>query len=163
MNDDLSHYIEEVALFCEGLGLPRIAGRIVGLLLVCEPPSRTAAQLTAELGASKASVSQMTRFLVDSGLIERFTVRGSRSTHFRISEDGFEALFEREIAALTALRTIADRGIELLGADEHADRLRRVAALFRFFEEAMPELFDRWREERDARIAAEGEAPLDEP
>lgn len=155
MTEELSRYIEDVALFFEELGLPRIAGRIVGHLLVCDPPHRTAAQLIRELRASKASVSQMTRYLIQAGLLERFAVRGERATLFRITDDGFEALFGREITTLTAFGDIAERGIGLVGPDEGADRLRKLRAFFRFFEEATPELLERWRDERDARIAAE--------
>lgn len=155
MNDDVFHYIEEVALFFEGSGLPRIAGRILGVLLVCDPPHRTAAQLTSELGASKASVSQMTRLLVQTGLIERFAVRGERASHFRVRDDGFESLFAQEITTLTAFGPIAERGIGLLGGGARATRLRQLRAFFRFFEEAMPELLDRWRAEREQRIADE--------
>ncbi|MEO0600975.1 MAG: MarR family transcriptional regulator [Myxococcota bacterium] len=155
MTDSVDRYIEEVALFYEDLGLPRIAGRILALLLVCDPPSRTAAELTEELGASKASVSQMTRLLITLGFIERFGVRGSRAAHFRVRDDGFEAMFTQQIAALTALGPMAERGVALVGAGAGADRLRKLRALLRFFEEAMPEMLARWRVERDARIADE--------
>lgn len=162
MTEDDSLYIEEVALFFEGLGVSRIAGRILGLLLVCEPPSRTGSELVEELGASKASVSQMTRFLVDTGLIERFAVRGSRASHFRIRDDGFEALFAREMQTLTAYVGLGERGIELVGKTQRADRLRKLTAFFRFFAEVMPELIERWRAEQDDRIAAES-PPDEEP
>jgi len=155
VNNDVFHFIEDVALFFEGAGLPRIAGRILGLLIVCEPPHRTPAQLTRELGVSKASVSQMTRFLVQVGLLERFAIRGERASYFRIRDDGFEALMAQEIATLTAFGPIAERGLDMLGSGQRADRLRKLRAFFRFFEEAMPELLERWRRERDARIAAE--------
>ena len=45
MPPDLAPYIEDVALYWEQHGLPRIAGRIIGLLLVCDPPHRSAAEL----------------------------------------------------------------------------------------------------------------------
>ncbi|MEN0061767.1 MAG: MarR family transcriptional regulator [Myxococcota bacterium] len=157
VSDDLRRYVEDLALFYEAAGLPRIAGRILGLLLVCEPPHRTAAQLIEELGASKASVSQMTRLLVSAGLIERFAQRGERASYFRIRDDGFETLFEREIATIRGFGPIADRGLALLGpeAGDRGSRLRALRALYRFFEEAMPDLIDRWRRERDERIANE--------
>ncbi|MEM6928776.1 MAG: MarR family transcriptional regulator [Myxococcota bacterium] len=155
MTDSVDRYIEEFALFYEDLGLPRIAGRILALLLVCDPPSRTAAQLTDELGASKASVSQMTRLLITVGFIERFGVRGSRAAHFRVRDDGFEAMFTQQIVALTALGPMAARGVELVGPGDRADRLRKLRALLRFFEEAMPEMLERWRVERGTRIADE--------
>lgn len=35
------HFIEDVGLLLEESGLPRMAGRILGLLLICNPPHQS--------------------------------------------------------------------------------------------------------------------------
>jgi DNA-binding transcriptional regulator GbsR (MarR family) len=77
-------FVERVALMYERNGIPRIAGRILGWLLICDPPAQTAAELAAALHVSKGSISTMTRLLLSLGLIEHTSVRGDRRDYFHI-------------------------------------------------------------------------------
>lgn len=157
-DDPLHAYIEEVALHFEAGGLPRIAGRILGLLLVCDPPHRSYVQLADELGASKGSISTMTRMLLASGLLEIVPVPGERGTYVRLSDDGFEALFAHKIQQLVSFRPLAAKGLGVLAregaSDAQAQRLRILTALYTFYETEMPAMLERWREQRDALVAA---------
>ncbi|MEX1256417.1 MAG: MarR family transcriptional regulator [Gemmatimonadota bacterium] len=161
LSPPLAAFVEEVALFLEPGGMPRIAGRIVGYLLVCDPPHRSAAQLAEELSVSRGSVSTMVRMLRTTGLLEPAPVPGERAIHLRLSDDGFEAVFEHQIRQVSAFGELASKGLTVLrGApSERTRRLRLLAALYGFYEREMPGLLERWRTER-ARIirdfAAEG-------
>ncbi len=66
-----------LALFFEEMGFPRMAGRILGWLLICDPPEQSAGQLAGVLQASKGSLSTMTRLLIQMGLVERVGLPGS--------------------------------------------------------------------------------------
>lgn len=148
MDESLTTYIEEVALYWEAQGLPRIAGRIVGLLLVCDPPHRSAGQIVEELGVSKASVSTMTRLLLEAHTIEVATVPGKRATYYRLTPDSLERKFTRRIEKFASFGDLAQRGLELMGGDEdRATRLRRVASMYAFLERELPLLLQRWRDE----------------
>ena len=151
MEEELAHYVEEVALHWEQYGLPRIAGRILGLLMVCDPPHRSATQLARELGVSKGSISAMTRLLLAAGSIEATAVPGDRATYYRVVVDGFEQRFERKVAFMVGFRDIAERGIALLAdaPPERSQKLRELAAMYAFLERELPALFERWRRERD--------------
>lgn len=157
MDHEVKKYIEDLALFFEGTGLPRIAGRILGLLLVCDPPYRSSGELVEELGVSKASVSTMTRMLVEAGLLERVGVPGERATYYGITDDGFEKRFALVIQVFVGFRPLADRGILLLeeGEERRAERLRALRAMYAFWEREMPKLLEKWREQRDEWIAEE--------
>ncbi len=157
LSEELTGYVEEVALFLEESGFPKIAGRIVGLLMVCEPPHCTAQQLGAHLGASKASISSMTRWLQMAGLIEKVALPGERSSYFALTEDGFERTFNQKITTVAAFRALADKGLKLLEADglERTKRLRTLKALYAFWEHEMPLLLEKWRAQRDELIAGE--------
>ena len=54
-------FVEEVGIVFEQTGLPRMAGRILGWLLIAEPPHQSTEQLINALMASKGSISSMTR------------------------------------------------------------------------------------------------------
>lgn len=68
-------YAERIAVFYEKAGgIPRMAGRIMGWLLICDPPQQNAAELGQVLSASKGSISTMTRWLLQIGLINKTAV-----------------------------------------------------------------------------------------
>ena len=50
-------FAEEVGIVFEQTGLPRMAGRILGWLLIAEPPHQSTEQLINALMASKGSIS----------------------------------------------------------------------------------------------------------
>lgn len=152
----LERYVEDLAVFFERSGLPRIAGRILALLLVCDPPHRAASEFVDELGASKASVSNMLRLLETIGLIERVGVPGERASRYSLGKDGFEKKFEMSTRALVGFSPLAARGFELLApaGDARKARLREMAALYAFWEREMPKLLERWRTERADLVAA---------
>ncbi len=151
---DVQAFAEEVALYYESSGMPRIPSRVLGWLMVCDPPQQTAAELVEALSISKASASNTLRLLQSLRLIER--APSGRAAAYRLCSDGFTGLFERKLQALTAFRPLADRGLTLLGADsERARRLRESRALNRFWERELPKLTAKWRRQRK-RLAKDG-------
>ncbi len=159
LDDGLAHYVEEVALQFERSGLPRIAGRIVGLLLICDPPERSAGELATELGVSKGSVSSMTRLLLTAGTIKRVARPGERRTYFALSNDGFERKFALRVEAMAASRALGEMGLRLLERRDapasQTQRLREFVAMYAFWEREMPALLERWRAERRRLFASE--------
>ncbi len=148
----IRNYIEEFAIAIEGEGLPRMAGRIFGYLLVCNPPERTAAQLARELGASIGSISTMTRLLVAAELIERVSRPGIRADLFRTTPGSVSSLMRGATARITRFRRLTERGIALLEDRPPAEqaRLRAFHEVYVFFEEQMPALIGEW--ERGRRV-----------
>ena len=78
------NFVEEVGLFFEQTGMPRMAGRILGWLLISDPPHQSTDELAGGLIASKGSISTNTRLLIQIGLIERLSLPGVRHDYFRI-------------------------------------------------------------------------------
>src|SRR5438445_13508540 len=96
-------------------GLPRMAGRILGLLLVCEPPERTAAELARELHASAGSISTMTRLLERAQLIERVSRAGERADRFRITPEQGSVLMRGDVARIRRRRVPSDHVLDVSG------------------------------------------------
>ncbi len=154
MDDEVARYVEDVALFWENHGMPRIAGRILGLLLVCDPPYRSAGELAEELGVSKGSVSSMTRLLLASESLGTVAFPGDRATYFRLTPDSLDRKLERRLTMMIGFQALADRGVALLEGEpaERSARVRRVASLYAFLGREVPLLLERWREERDRDV-----------
>lgn len=107
----------------EGTGNTRIAGRLVGWLLLCDPPEQTPAQLVEVLGISKASVSTELRWLEQLGVVERTTLPGDRRSYWHIATAAWADLMERRMRMLDRSIELADQGLALL---EHEPSVRRM-------------------------------------
>ncbi len=146
MPDSLHHFVEEFALAYEAAGIPRTAGRILGWLMICDPPEQTASQLVEALGASKASISTMTRLLVQMHLIERVPKRGSRQNYFRIRPGTWSERVKSGLASLCIYKTLAEKGLRLLknAPPQRRERLHEMRELYAFFEVELQGLFERF-------------------
>ena len=154
MNDELQiekkHFAEEVGIFFEQTSMPRMAGRILGWLMVSEPPHQTTGELSEALMASKGSISTMTRLLIRIGLIERASLPGQRRDHFRIRPGAWHQLLKDSLAQTTAFRQLIERGLTLLEDNSQLTRqwLEEMRDMYSFFEREFPALMERWEQER---------------
>ena len=55
LDADLLAFVDKIGLFYEGVGIPRISGRIVGLLLILENPI-SPEEMSKILGVSRSSI-----------------------------------------------------------------------------------------------------------
>ena len=140
-------FVEEQGLLWEGSGLPRIAGRILGWLLICQPAEQTAADLASALSASKGSISTNTRLLLQLGIIERTSRLGQRAILYRIAPGAWGRVVRNEQARVTLFREGAERGLALLDgvADAERTRLEEFRNLFAFIEREYPLLLEHYK------------------
>jgi DNA-binding MarR family transcriptional regulator len=164
LHGELRSWVEELALLYEREGLPRMAGRIFGWLLVCDPPEQTMEELGAALGGSKGSMSTMTRLLVQMGLVARARRPGERSDRFRIPPEHWDRLWRARLQSLSAAAALLGRGAALLRGRPATAR-RRIEDLhahYRFFERELPRLLARLQAaaaERHQDVTASGLRP----
>ncbi|HET7678099.1 MAG TPA: MarR family transcriptional regulator [Candidatus Limnocylindrales bacterium] len=148
-------YVEDVGLLFERSGMPRMAGRILGCLMVADRPDLTSTDLVGALGASKGSISTMTRVLVQLGLIERTRQLGQRADRFRLRADVAGHLTGETMARIREIRELAARGLELVRGrqPEQERRMADVHDLYAFLEREFPALLERWARQRHAEAA----------
>ena len=132
----------------EAQGLPRMAGRILGALLVADPPEQTADQLAATLHASRSSISTMTRLLERTGLIDRVSRPGDRRLYYRNRPDAWH---QRTLAALDPIRhmrALAEEGLRLMNGapPETLQGLEDMYRFYAYWEREMPRMIDAWEE-----------------
>jgi DNA-binding transcriptional regulator GbsR (MarR family) len=144
-------FIEDTALLYEKAGHPRMAGRIVAWLMICDPPYQTAGQIATALCASKASVSTNIRLFIDFGIVERFTMPGDRRDQYRLLPTMWPRAMERSLPLLAAFREVADRGLKLVERhpEECRRRVREMRAFYEFYEQGLRELVARWKEREE--------------
>lgn len=153
-------YIEEVGLFFGGVGLPRMAGRVLGALLVADPPEQSAEELAATLQASRGSISTSTRLLEATGIVDRLSKPGERKLRFRNRPGAWAEVMKRRMAAVSAFRALAERGLGVLKSDDPEVRrgLEEMRDFMAYWEAAFPRLFADWEEEAAARGEASSKA-----
>ena len=153
MNDNRQaeekQFVEEVGIVFEQTGLPRMAGRILGWLLIVDPPHQSTDELADALMASKGSISTVTRLLIQIGLIERLSLPGVRHGYFRIKSGASHQLLKDSLDQTTAFRQLLERGLELLEGKAHTNRqsLEEMHDLYAFLEREFPALLERWEQE----------------
>ncbi|WP_055106848.1 GbsR/MarR family transcriptional regulator [Paenibacillus ihumii] len=103
-------FIEKLGVYYEDYGIPRIGGRILGLMLVSGQPL-TAEQISNLLKVSRGSVSTNVRLLTSGGLLERVSVVGERIDHYSVSESIWERSLQMRIDGFKSLKRIVEQGI----------------------------------------------------
>jgi DNA-binding transcriptional regulator GbsR (MarR family) len=157
MNEPVADFIEQMGLALESDGLPRIAGRIFGLLLVSED-ARSLDELATELRVSKASVSTNARLLEQRGVLERIGRPADRRDYYRIPPDLFShtmaqrlARWERFHQAIGAARTSLP-----IRSQEVRERLEEFEAAYAYMSGVIKEALCHWRASREERLAKAG-------
>jgi len=138
------HFIEDIGLFFEQMGMPRMAGRILGALLISDPPAQSITELSEKLKASKSAISIMARLLVEDGLIERVASPVPRRDFYRFKQGGWIIYMRQWLGLMSELHKITERGMVLMN-DKPPDlqqRLQEAHDLFSFVEQEFPGLLE---------------------
>jgi DNA-binding transcriptional regulator GbsR (MarR family) len=138
------HFIEDIGLFFEQMGMPRMAGRILGVLLICDPPAQSIGEIAEKLKASKSSVSVMARLLTENGLIERAASPVPRQDYYRFKSGGWMLYMRQWLELMAELHQLTERGMLLLEdkPPEMKERLKEAHDLFSMIEEQFPTLLE---------------------
>ncbi|MDN5656551.1 GbsR/MarR family transcriptional regulator [Brevibacterium sandarakinum] len=91
----------------EAMNWPPMAGRAAGVLMLSDSPL-SMPQLQEALEASKGSVSETTRLLIDNGVIERFKEPGQRQFVYRWRSDAWIGCLDHQFRATVQLLDFAE-------------------------------------------------------
>lgn len=124
-------FIESLGIIFQNEGLPRIAGRALGYLILAEE-ARSFTDLVEALQVSKGSVSTNTRLLVELGAVERTAKAGDRQDYFRLADSPYVELLQRGAERATRSREELRRAAENLSPRDRRTR-ERLSDLIFFF------------------------------
>ena len=123
---DSSEFIERLGIQFEENGLPRIAGRIFGLLMVTPEPL-SLDEMANSLAVSKASVSNDARLLARLGIIELVSRTGDRRDYYRMAADSFARSMRLRLESIRNLHALLAAGLQS-NLSQDPDIQRRLAA-----------------------------------
>ncbi len=91
--DTVNQFIEDMGMIAQGDGLPRIAGKIMGLLLIDIGPY-SFGEIAQRLEVSRGSISTNTRLLENLNVIDRVSKKGQRGDYFQLAQDPYAKLLQ---------------------------------------------------------------------
>ena len=158
MDPRSSRFTDRIASLFEHEGLPPIAGRIFGLLLLSEE-ARSLDQLSEALGISKASASTNARLLARFGLIEPVHRPGSRRDYYRTAEDLFERSMAQRLERWRTFTEVIREGRALPGAAPVVrERLAGYEGALSYMADAIGRAMMQWRGGASRRLVRAGSA-----
>jgi DNA-binding transcriptional regulator GbsR (MarR family) len=138
---------------------PPMVGRVLGYLLVCEPPEQSIAELSEALLASRSAITGALDVLERLHAIQRSRAAGERMDRVRLDFSSSQAR-GFDITEYQELGDLAREGLEVLkdaSAERRADALE-MAAFADFLVERTRAMKEEWEAHRDA-LRARGELP----
>lgn len=145
-NKDERRFVEDVARLLMPWGVPPIAARLYGHLLLCSS-AVSLDQITADLGISKSSASVAARLLESYTLVRRQSEPGTKRALYAVADD-YEAMIRQQNRLLDALAEQLSTGAEIAGSKAVGARLEEMASFYRMMRGAMEDAMRRWKRGR---------------
>ena len=148
-----AEFIETVGIIAQADGLPRIAGRLLGLLIF-DGGRHAFGDLAEKLQVSRGSVSSSARLLEHKGLIRLVSEPGERQNFFQLAEDPYANLLTGVAERARKAKKEIERTMKRLDPEHQASsRIAEYYNLFTTIEQcvcsALPEMKGRADVEND--------------
>lgn len=148
----IDRFIEEMGLIAQQDGEPRIAGRIIGLL-IAEGRELSLNQISERLSVSRASVSTNARHLASRGLVRLTTHSGDRQDYYELSSASYVHMLHELAGRMEKYASVTEAcAIEIESESEGA--ARRVTELSAFYRDSS-QFLGNW-----ATVLLQGKASL---
>jgi len=159
----IADFVERLGLVTQADGLPRIAGRIMGLMIMHGGPF-SFADLAERLLVSRASISTNTRLLENLGVIERTCVPGERQDYFRMRSKPYALLMRGYVERMRRAREMVEGTQSDLPSDLE-DAHERLMELNEFYEtliESFESVIDSWDTKSKTSSAERPREPVEQ-
>lgn len=159
LSPELVRFIEDMGLYYENHNIPRIGGRIFGLLLVAPRPL-LAEEIAAHLGVARSSVSTNIRLLITAGLVSRSSQPGDRRDFFSIPASAWSQGIAGRIHSTQAVQPLLDSGLAALPDGYPArQRLEKMHAWTQFLIRMYQRALKQWNTEQAKEEAGSQDHP----
>ncbi len=124
-------FIEKIGVITQSEGLPRIAGRVLALLLY-DGERVSFGQLADALQVSRGSISSSVRMLESQQLIKRVAKSGDRQDYFQMVDNAFANMVEASVTRTRRAAADIEDSLHDIPASEAGPR-ERVASYAAFY------------------------------
>lgn len=141
-----AHFIDRMGMIAQADGLPRICGRLMGLMVVEEGPF-SFSELEERLNVSRGSISTNTRLLENMGVIERLSKPGTRQDYFQLTKDPYVRLLHGITQRLSKAEKTVRKTQKSLSDEKTRQRLQELADFYQSLTVAYKTVIDSMPEE----------------
>ena len=139
-------FIQDVARLLMPWGVPPVAARLYGYLLLCPHPV-SLDQITDDLAVSKSSASVAARLLESYTLARRHHEPGTKRALYAVADD-YEAMIRQQNQLLDALADQLNAGVRVVTSKSVSARLEEMADFYRVMRSAMEDAMGHWKRSR---------------
>lgn len=119
----------------------RAAGRILGWLMICDPPHQSSGEMVERLELSAGTVSTQVRVLERIQFVERITFPGDRVGYYQLKPDVWIGVMMSEPEHIRKMMELSEAAADLV-PEERPDRVTDMGFIARFLLERWPSLMD---------------------
>lgn len=147
MIPNIENKVEEIGIFYESTGLTPMEARVFALLLLSDPPEQDFYAIQDFLHASKSTVSNALKRLINEGRIDYITRPGDRKRYFRISPQRWLSEMQSRIGNMSPTVDVMRKVIEIRSdADTPAfnEELCSILRYLEYLNEELPQVVANW-------------------
>ena len=143
----LRELVERLGRLLAEWGLPRMAARVIFVLMTADEPALSAGELAERLGVSPAAISGAVRYLTQIHMVTRDVVPGSRRDLYRLVDDSWYEVTLEKMTLITTLADLARGGVVAAGGEgtPAGARLAGMRDFYDFVQKELPSLLERWQ------------------
>ncbi len=149
LDKDERRFIDDMARLLTPWGVPPVAARLYGYLLL-RPHPVSLDQITEELEISKSSASVAARLLESYTLARRHGEAGTKRALYAAADD-YEVMIRQQNRLLDALAEQLDAGAGIAASRTVSTRLKEMADFYQVMRGAMEDAMGRWKRHRRPR------------
>ncbi|MGH2516028.1 MAG: GbsR/MarR family transcriptional regulator [Ktedonobacterales bacterium] len=152
LSPEVHEFIDSMGIWFEKYSLPRIGGRILGLMIVTDS-ELSFDDIAGMLLVSRASVSTNIRLVMAIGLAELVTHPGDRHDYYRFAHNAWERALLVDIEGTLAFRRLGERGLDAV-RDSEAMATEHLQSLIEYCDVVLEDrqtILSRWRERHPAK------------
>ncbi len=155
----IERFVEQLGRLAEGEGLPRTAGRMMGVLMICGSPL-SIDELAGRLQVSRASISTNSRLLQSLAIADLVTELGSRRDYLQISGDPCSSLLTLGLHRMESMRGAIRQMRLAIDGSQFAGSRARLKRMEDFYDLAITQaqaVLAAWRRQQpdaDKRVMA---------
>jgi len=139
--------VEEIGVAFDKTGFPPMVGRVVGFLLLADPPFQTFYAIQEFLGASKSSISNALNVLMEKCIVDYVTFSGDRKRYFRLNIDSWLENTKEKMEKMSHVDAILFDALKYRDPEkypEFVEGLKKILSFHMFIAEEMPKLIAKW-------------------
>ena len=150
MKTDKSQYVKElverIGVVVEKAGFQPAVGRVLGCLMVSDPPYKTFDEIQRYLGISKSAVSNALNGLMSREMVDYITMPGDRKRYFQLAAHGMISQMEKKIGLHSAMPQLLHMVVEARSNKypEFNRSLLETSEFLSFMEKEINAAIDKW-------------------